>query len=171
LQGGKLVSRSHKFQKSIARPLLGMAATLFGLCTGWFMRHWRATHKSDPVKRSIGKRLMKIVVVDMAGRPLGRPARFSRAVIQLLMVGVSFLVVIAPLPLMANRPPGPMRPPVYRPGRPPTFERSPSRAARLFVPFLTELVLSQAGYAVALFNKDRRGLHDLICNTRVIVSE
>ena len=80
------------------------------------------------------------------------------------MVGLTFFLVLAPLLLMAHRPP---RPPVHTPGRPPTFEGRPSRA-RFIVPFFVALVLSQAGYAVALLNPERRGLHDLVCRTRVI---
>jgi len=86
------------------------------------------------------------------------------------MVGGIFFMCLLPLTAMAhmsrmNRPP-----PAFGrgPGAPGQFGGPTRTVGRFFLVFMISLGASQAGYAVALFNPQRRGLHDLLCGTRVV---
>ena len=124
-------------------------------------------------RRSPGKNLMKLYVVDLAGRPIGFSTKLARFLIQLLMVGGIFfpcLFLFTALTHYSNiRPPS--RPPTYSYGSyppRPAFRSHDTVVEKFLLGMTLSFALSQAGYAVALFNRPRRGLHDLLCGTRVI---
>jgi uncharacterized RDD family membrane protein YckC len=124
-------------------------------------------------RRSPGKNLMRLYVVDLAGRPIGFSTKLARFLIQLLMVGGVFFPCLLLFTAMTHysniRPPS--RPPTYSYGSyspPPTFRSHDTVVGRFLLGIAFSFALSQAGYAVALFNGQRRGLHDLLCGTRVI---
>jgi uncharacterized RDD family membrane protein YckC len=124
-------------------------------------------------RRSPGKNLMRLYVVDLAGRPIGFSTKLARFFIQLLMVGGVFLPCLLLFTAMTHysniRPPS--RPPAYRYGSyapQPTFRSHETVVGKFLFGIVLSFALSQAGYAVALFNRQRRGLHDLLCGTRVI---
>jgi uncharacterized RDD family membrane protein YckC len=124
-------------------------------------------------RRSPGKNLMKLYVVDLAGRPLSFSTKLARFLIQLLMVGGVFFPCLFLFTAMTHysniRPPP--RPPTYSYGSYPPRPAIRSRdtvVEKFLLGVAFSFALSQAGYAVALFNRQRRGLHDLLCGTRVI---
>jgi len=124
-------------------------------------------------RRSPGKNLMRLYVVDLAGRPIGFSTKLARFLIQLLMVGGIFFPCLFLFTAMTHysniRPPS--RPPIYSygsyPSRP-AFRSHDTVVGKFLLGVAFSFALSQAGYAVALFNRQRRGLHDLLCGTRVI---
>ena len=147
-----------------------MKNVIVGLLLAFFYRKAADAGTSGGSGRSPGKRIMKLQVVDATGRPVGFSTKLARAVIQVLMVGGIFLMCLLPLTVKTHMSRMRHPPPTFGrgPGPPTHFESRTRTVGRFFSVFAISLVLSQAGYAVALFNPQRRGLHDLLCGTRVI---
>lgn len=152
------------------KSAIRIAAVIVALLLAFFYRKAADAGTSGGSGRSPGKRIMKLQVVDATGRSVVFSTKLARAGIQILMVGGIFLMCLLPLMAMAHmsrlhRPP----PGFGRGPEPPTrLGRPASTVGRFFFVFMVSLAASQAGYAVALFNPQRRGLHDLLCGTRVI---
>jgi uncharacterized RDD family membrane protein YckC len=152
------------------KSAMRIAAVIVGLLLAFFYRKAADAGTSGGSGRSPGKRIMKLQVVNAAGQSVGTSTKLARAVIQMLMVGGIFLMCLLPLTAMTHM--SGMRPPPPAFGRGPEpasqFGRRTSTVGRFFFVVMISLAVSQAGYAVALFNPQRRGLHDLLCGTRVI---
>jgi len=153
------------------KSAIRIAAVIVALLLAFFYRKAADVGTAGGSGRSPGKRIMKLQVVDATGRPVGFSTKLARAVIQIVMVGGIFLMCAVPLTAMTHmssmrRPP----PPTFGrgPGPPPQFGRPTRTLGGFFLVFVVSLAASQAGYAVALFNRQRRGVHDLLCGTRVI---
>jgi uncharacterized RDD family membrane protein YckC len=165
-----LVQQTAGTDKAAMKSIIRIAAVVVGLLLALFYRQAVNAADSSHASRSPGKRLMKLQVVDAHGRPIGFSTRFARAGIQVLMVGGLFFMLLFPLTAIAHKPRFHPPPPSFHhtPYAPPQFRRPADPVGRFFSIFLFSAVASQAGYLVALLNPQRRGLHDLLCGTRVI---
>jgi uncharacterized RDD family membrane protein YckC len=152
------------------KSAMRIAAVIVGVLLAFFYRKTADAGASGGSGRSPGKRLMKLQVVNAAGQPVGFSTKLARAVIQMLMVGGVFFMCLLPLTAMTHMRGLRHPPPAFgRPAAPPSrFESRARSVGPFFLVFMVSLAASQAGYAVALFNPQRRGLHDLLCGTRVI---
>ena len=152
------------------KSAMRIAAVIVGLLLAFFYRKATDAGTSGGSGRSPGKRIMKLQVVNAAGRPVGFSTKLARAVIQMLMVGGIFLMCALPLTAMTHMRGMRHPPPTFGrgPAPPPHFGGPRRTIGGFFLVVVVSLAASQAGYAVALFNPQRRGLHDLLCGTRVI---
>lgn len=162
--------------KQAIKSAVRIGAVIIGFLLAIFYRKVAANASFGAGGRqSPGKRLMKLHVVDAQGRAIGTSTKIARFAVQVLMVGGLFFITLLPLTMMTHmsrlhrRPPPP---PSYQHGPPPpsAFRGADRGVGRFFMVFVISLAVSQAGYVVALFNPQRRGLHDLLCGTRVIHS-
>jgi uncharacterized RDD family membrane protein YckC len=168
-----LVKQSAGTDKQALKSIIRIAAVAVGFLLALFYKKTAdatASSIGNAGRRSPGKRIMELHVVDATGRPVGFSTKLARTVIQMLMVGGIFLMCLLPLTAMTHMSGMRRPPPAFGRGPgPPTPFGSPARTVgRFFSVFAISLAISQAGYAVALFHPQRRGLHDLLCGTRVI---
>ena len=166
-----LVKQSAGKDKQGLKSVIRIAAVAVGYLLALFYKKTAdASTSGNSGRRSPGKRIMKLQVVDATGRPVGFSTKLARAVIQMLMVGGIFLMCLLPLTAMTHMSRMRHPPPTFGRGPEPgsQFGRRTSAVGRFFFVLAISLAASQAGYAVALFNPQRRGLHDLLCGTRVI---
>jgi uncharacterized RDD family membrane protein YckC len=166
------VAKQTDASKGAMKSVIRVAMVAIGLMLAAFYRKASDTSDSSGLttgRRSPGKNLMKLYVVDVAGRPIGFSTKLARFVIQVLMVGGIFFPCLILLTAISHfshiRPP----PPAFARGPQPLPSHSPaSMVGKFLLVAAFSFTLSQAGYAIALFNRERRGLHDLLCGTRVV---
>lgn len=166
-----LVKQSAGTDKKALRSIIRLAAVAIGFLLALFYKKTAdASASGNSGRRSPGKRIMKLHVVDATGQPVGFSTKLARGVIQMLMVGGVFLMCLLPLTAMTHMSRMRHPPPAFGRGPEPASQlgRRTSTVGRFFFVFMISLAASQAGYVVALFNPQRRGLHDLLCGTRVI---
>lgn len=94
-----------------------------------------------------GKRICGLRVVNREGLPIGRGRAAGRFLVEAAMLVIILFAEVALLTAFS-----------------PTDSPEVSMVITLLWP-----VLGSASYLTALLNPDRRGLHDLVCGTRVVV--